>query len=145
MIREIDCDLFELYVDALAHGRNIQGMMNASIAREFRIKYPTMFDEYKTYCKNGLFNPGDVHFYRNPARPHIINIATQEGIRDSAKLEYIEIGLGNIRENYRVWNINSLAMPKIGCGLGKLDWNDVNRLVKKIFGTSDLEILIASR
>lgn len=146
MIREVDSDLFGLNVDALAHGCNTQGIMNAGIAREFRKRYPAMFDEYRDYCNTGLFKPSEVHFYRNPeGRPHIINIATQLNIGDSARLEYAEGGFGNIRENYKRWKINSLGMPRIGCGLGGLDWNDVRGLVENVFGTLDLEVLIASR
>ncbi len=145
MIREVRADLFDLGVDCYAHGCNIQGIMNAGIAKAFRERYPAMYKEYKGYCRTGNFHPGEVHFYRATDRqPHVINIATQFDMKSSARLEYIEQGLLLIEKCYPEWKINSLAMPHIGCGLGSLKWGDVKEVVKKVFGTSDLEVLVAS-
>lgn len=146
MISEVQSDLFELRVDALAHGCNTQGVMNAGIALEFKQRYPQMYQEYIRYCKTGLFNPGDIHFYRSEdSKPHVINIATQLDRRTPAQLSYIERGFNNIESNYKAWGISSLGMPHIGCGLGGLDWQDVSKVVKKVFGTSRLDVLVASR
>ena len=35
-----------------------------------------------------------------------------------------------------------IAMPKIGCGLDKLQWSDVERIIHKIFDETNLEILV---
>ena len=39
-------------------------------------------------------------------------------------------------------NIKKLVMPKIGCGLDKLQWNTVKENIIKIFNDTDIEILI---
>ena len=39
-------------------------------------------------------------------------------------------------------NIKKLVMPKIGCGLDKLQWNTVKEDIIKIFNDTDIEILI---
>ena len=39
-------------------------------------------------------------------------------------------------------NITKLAMPKIGCGLDKLKWNNVRCIIKDIFKDLDIEIKI---
>ena len=146
MIKEVKSDLFELRVDALAHGCNTQGVMNAGIALEFKRRYPQMYQEYIRYCKTGLFDLGEVHFYRSEdAKPHVINIATQLDTRTPAQLSYIEMGLNKIAINYKAWNISSLGIPHIGCGLGSLDWRDVKEVIIRVFGSSDLEVLIANR
>lgn len=145
MITEINADLFELKVDALAHGCNTLGKMDAGIAREFRLRYPAMYREYLAYCRSGSFKPGDVHFYRsNDQKPHVINIATQLDL-SGARLEYIREGLKNIEKYLPKWRISSLGMPRIGSGLGHLDWKDVKQIVEEVFGTSDLELLIANK
>lgn len=38
--------------------------------------------------------------------------------------------------------VKKLAMPKIGCGLDKLQWNTVKENIIKIFNDTDIEILI---
>ena len=35
-----------------------------------------------------------------------------------------------------------LAMPKIGCGLDNLNWQDVEQLIRKVFADTDIEILV---
>lgn len=38
--------------------------------------------------------------------------------------------------------VKKLAMPKIGCGLDKLQWNTVKENIIKIFNDTDIEILV---
>ena len=41
-------------------------------------------------------------------------------------------------------NIKKLAMPKIGCGLDKLEWDKVKEILVKYFKDIDIEILVCS-
>jgi hypothetical protein len=56
---------------------------------------------------------------------------------DSDK-EGIEKGLIYLKENYNKWEIDSLALPALGCGLGKLSWEEIGPLMAKHL--KDLEI-----
>lgn len=38
--------------------------------------------------------------------------------------------------------ISKLAMPKIGCGLDKLNWEDVKQQIMRCFQDTDIEILV---
>lgn len=35
-----------------------------------------------------------------------------------------------------------LAMPKIGCGLDRLEWADVRDIIKEVFGGMDIEVIV---
>jgi O-acetyl-ADP-ribose deacetylase (regulator of RNase III) len=35
-----------------------------------------------------------------------------------------------------------IAMPKIACGLDRCDWKDVEKIIKDVFGDTDIEILV---
>ena len=39
-------------------------------------------------------------------------------------------------------NISKIAMPKIGCGLDRLDWYDISSAIKEIFADSQIEIVV---
>ena len=39
-------------------------------------------------------------------------------------------------------NIKKISMPKIGCGLDKLNWDSVEKIIKKIFVDVDVDITI---
>ena len=38
--------------------------------------------------------------------------------------------------------ITKIAMPIIGCGLDKLQWNKVSEIIKEVFEDTDIEILV---
>ena len=42
-------------------------------------------------------------------------------------------------------NIKKIAMPVIGCGLDRLNWNDVSEQIKDVFADMDVEILVCKR
>ena len=39
-------------------------------------------------------------------------------------------------------NVKKIAMPLIGCGLDRLKWERVSRLIQKIFENTNIEILV---
>ena len=39
-------------------------------------------------------------------------------------------------------DIKKIAMPKIGCGLDRLQWGLVSEIIKKVFEDTDVEILV---
>ena len=39
-------------------------------------------------------------------------------------------------------NINKIAMPIIGCGLDRLEWNKVSQIIQDLFCDIDIEILV---
>ncbi len=38
--------------------------------------------------------------------------------------------------------VKKLAMPRIGCGLDRLDWNKVRLMIKEIFKETYIEVTI---
>lgn len=42
-------------------------------------------------------------------------------------------------------NIKKIAMPIIGCGLDRLQWNKVSEIIKEVFTDTDIEILVCKQ
>ena len=42
----------------------------------------------------------------------------------------------------REYGITKVAMPRIGCGLDRLNWDDVRPMIEEIFKDMDIEILV---
>ena len=38
--------------------------------------------------------------------------------------------------------VNEIATPKIGCGLDKLEWPKVEKIIKEVFGDTDMQIKV---
>jgi uncharacterized protein YwgA len=62
---------------------------------------------------------------------YIINFPTKVDWHHPSKYEYIEKGLEKLVEVIKEKNIRSLAIPPLGAGNGKLDWNKVKPIIKK--------------
>ncbi len=53
--------------------------------------------------------------------------------RKNIRIEDIESDLESLVKAVEKFNIKSIAMPALGCGLGGLDWQDVQPLIEKAF------------
>jgi O-acetyl-ADP-ribose deacetylase (regulator of RNase III) len=54
----------------------------------------------------------------------------------------MENALSEMESMCRCHGINKVAMPIIGCGLDRLQWNKVSEIIKDIFKDTDIEILV---
>ena len=39
-------------------------------------------------------------------------------------------------------NKKTLAMPKIGCGLDRCSWEDVEQIIKDVFNDTDIKVIV---
>ena len=67
---------------------------------------------------------------------------TKKHWRNPSKLEYIEKGLEKFVKNWDRLGANSIAFPRLGCGNGGLDWEEVRPLMEKYLNPLPLQILI---
>lgn len=129
MIYFTEGDIFLTKCEAIGHGCNLKGTMGKGIALTMRNEYPEMYKIYKSLCVNNRLC-GGMNYIHQAWNKIIVNMITQDGYYN-AKMEYIESCCLKIINND--YNINSIALPKIGCGLGRLKWEDVSQLLKDIF------------
>lgn len=107
---------------------NTVGVMGKGLAASFKKKYPEMFLEYKEICQNSNFQPGTSRLWKGPEQ-WVLNFATKKHWRNPSKIEYIRNGLEEFRSAYEFEGIREIAFPRLGCGNGGLDWNQVRPLM----------------
>lgn len=123
-------NLFDSECQTLVNTVNCIGVMGAGIAKQYKQRYPEMFDEYKHICNNNtkenyLSHGGDIWIWDYVdmfKQRKILCFATKVNWQYPSKIEWIERGLQNFVKNYKKWNITSIAWPKLGCTNGKLNW-----------------------
>ena len=122
-------DIFRLPgVTSYAHGCNCAGAMGKGIALQFKRKFHKMYLQYNSMCISGNFKPGDVFPYEYSQNCFVYNLATQKHYAIHgrlAKLEHIRKSVKKMLEHAAAHNVTDIALPKIGAGLGGLDWEDV--------------------
>lgn len=123
----------------IAHGCNYVGVMGAGVAAVLKSKHPTCFIEYAKWLqkypdrKDAL---GECNIVKINEDLYVANcitqglqaydgqLATPEAIRNSLHLVYLESSCFLKLPIY---------LPKIGAGLGGLNWeNDVEPIVKQL-------------
>ena len=107
------------------------GAMGKGIALQFKDKFPKMYIEYKTLCKEGLFTLGDIYTY-NYDKGTIFNLGTQKTWRAKANLEAIEKALEKMLSFAQKNNVYKIALPKIGAEFGGRDHSTVIHAHEKI-------------
>lgn len=135
MVKYIDKgDIFRIpEVKNYAHGCNCAGAMGKGIAVQFRKMYPEMYLQYKKLCLEGVFLPGDVFVYKYN-EGFVFNLGTQLTWRTKATLENIRESLTKMMAIAEEKGIESIAMPRIGAGLGGLPWQDVKAVIEDVAG-----------
>lgn len=118
-------DLFNDNSEAIVNTVNCVGVMGRGIALQFKKRYPENFKAYETECKLGKIIPGRVFVFEtnsfiNPK--YIINFPTKRHWRGTSRIEDIESGLVDLAKVIKKYEINSIAIPPLGSGLGGLDW-----------------------
>jgi O-acetyl-ADP-ribose deacetylase (regulator of RNase III) len=125
-------NILEADAEAIVNTVNTQGVMGAGVALQFKKAYPNNFKLYEKAAKAGQITIGKIFVTEtgNITNPkYIINFPTKEHWRYSSKLVWIEEGLKDLRKFLIKKKIQSIAIPPLGCGNGKLNWIDVKPLI----------------
>lgn len=130
MIEYVQGDIFKSETQTIVNTVNCVGAMGAGIALEFKKQFPNMYLSYKKICDQKQLKPGLLHLYKKEER-WILNFPTKDHFKDPSTLEYIEKGLIKFKETYKEKGITSISFPKLGCGKGGLDFNNVKPLMEK--------------
>lgn len=75
---------------------------------------------------------------------HVFNLVTKQRYWGKPTYDTMRHALVEMRDYVRELNIKKIAMPRIGCGLDKLDWVRVKELIEEVFANVDVEILICT-
>ena len=135
--------------EAIVNPVNCVGVSGAGLARQFAERYPDNDRLYREACRNGLVRPGRglITETRLTEMPHyIVNFPTKRHWRDSSCLDDIELGLRNLHGELRRRKIRTIAMPRIGAGLGGLPWDTVRQLIAQEFrDETEIEVTVCHR
>lgn len=146
MIRYTTGNLLDADAEALVNTVNTVGVMGKGIALMFKERFPDIFHAYKTACDRG-----DVQVGRMFVTPTgelggpqwVVHFPTKKHWRPPSKLAWIDEGLADLRRVILEKDIQSVALPPLGSGNGKLDWLDVKPLIEQhLGGLEGVDVLV---
>lgn len=139
-------NILEIKVEAIVNTVNCVGVMGKGIALQFRQAFPENYKLYKTACNKREVVVGKMFTVELPVLEYpkiIINFPTKQHWRGKSKIEYIDEGLEDLARVIKDFNINSIAIPPLGCGLGGLEWSEVRpKIENSLRQFNDLEVHI---
>jgi O-acetyl-ADP-ribose deacetylase (regulator of RNase III) len=128
MLEFVSGDILRDESEALVNTVNCVGVMGRGIAAQFKDAYPDNFKAYAEACKKEEVQPGKMFVFSTghlTSPRYIINFPTKRHWRGKSRMEDIEAGLVALADVIQQHNIQSIAVPPLGSGLGGLDWLDV--------------------
>lgn len=145
--KEIHMDLFDVTTDyTLCHCISKDCALGKGIAKTFAKKYPDMRDRLKTIVICNGYSVGDAILYENNIfKNDVINLITKEKYWHKPTYDTLRQALVSCKTICRQNNITRLAMPMIGCGLDRLKWNKVSKIIQEVFDDMSIEILVCIR
>lgn len=138
-VKEITGDLFEASEEyALGHCVSQDFRMDRGIALEFRRKFGQI-EELSKQKKSVT----EVASIKAEGRT-IICLITKEYYWQKPTYENVFLTITNLKHFCTSENITKVAMPRIACGLDKLQWSEVRTMIRYIFRNTQIQILIFS-
>jgi O-acetyl-ADP-ribose deacetylase (regulator of RNase III) len=156
----LEGDMFFSRMQTLTVSVNCVGVMGKGLASRAKYQFPDVYVFYQDLCRRGTLNTGKPYIYKREGsfdyeladapltltnanlETWFLLFPTKHDWRKPADIAGIEEGLKWLQRNYKREGIKSLAVPALGCGLGKLDWHDVGPLICRYLATFDIPIRV---
>lgn len=140
-IREENMNLFSVPQGYyLAHCISGDYALGAGIAKQFAEIYNMRFKLHKK------FQIPDGEKFANVGRAllvdNVFNLVTKPRYFHKPNYTALYDTLVSLKEQCIELDINKLAMPRIGCGLDKLEWDEVLDIIEDVFDDTDIDILV---
>lgn len=143
IIREEKRDLFTVPQGYyLAHCISGDYALGAGIAKQFVEVYNMRFKLHKNFpIPDGekSANVGEALLVDN-----VFNLVTKARCFHKPTYDTLYDTLVDMRDQCEDLDITKLAIPYIGCGLDRLEWDYVKDVVEDVFEDTDIEILVCS-
>ena len=124
MLVELHKDITTVTEGIVLHGCNCSGGFGSGVAKAIKEKWPKVEKVFRC-TKNPKL--GDLYAVQITDKLVVCNAYTQQrygydGAR-YADLSAIRVAVTDVIKYAKTKNIKNIYMPKIGCGLGGLDWS----------------------
>ena len=126
---------------------NTVSVMGAGLALAMRNRIRGLNDYYKGLCQLGTLALGTCAVYPVPQKTQqILLFPTKGHWKDDSTVKNIELGFQYLVTHLEELNIQELAIPPLGCGLGKLDYTkDLKPLIEVYLVPLEIPVTILHR
>jgi O-acetyl-ADP-ribose deacetylase (regulator of RNase III) len=136
---EVYGNIFDLHKGVIAHGVNTQGVAGAGIAKAIRERLPDAFAPYFTECARQPRRSPGWAVWGEQSGVRVWHLASQDRPGKRARVEWIEEAVATMLGSEPS---REIFIPKLGCGIGGLDWEDVASALQFLDNHNRLRVCI---
>ena len=150
MIHEVEGDILLTHADVIAHGVAPDDHFDQGLALALRSRWPSMAKDFRHWCRIQHPKPGSIWAWPRPDGKRIVNLLTQDPAPTNtshprpAKLKYVNKSLKALGKWAKKEGVETLALPKLATGVGGLEWDDVEALIRKHLAKAEVEVFVYS-
>ena len=148
MIHELGGDILLSGAKAIAQGVAPNDDFNQGLALQLRERMPALYKDFRHYCQTQHPKSGGLWTWMSADGRYIVNLFTQDGAYahgskpGHATLTHVNHVLHALRNFVQKEKVPSLALPRLACGVGGLNWDEVKPLIEKQLGDLDIPVYI---
>jgi O-acetyl-ADP-ribose deacetylase (regulator of RNase III) len=148
MLYELSGDILLSEAKAIVHGVAPNDDFHQGLALQLRERMPALYKDFRHYCQTQHPKSGSKWSWMSADGRFIVNLFTQDGAYDHgskpghATLSHVNHALHALRGFAQKEKLSSMALPRLACGVGGLDWNDVKPLIEHQLGDLGIPIYL---
>lgn len=131
ILQVIKGNLFDTTDKCIAHCVSADFKLGAGIATEVKKKYPKLPNEQGTIGVAYGIQNNDMLVY---------HLVTKEKYYHKPTYESLKKSLISMRD--QITSVKTLSIPKLGCGLDRLQWLEVEKIIKSVFENVNIVITV---
>lgn len=139
-------NILDFTEEAIGHGCNCRQVMGAGVAKAIKQKFPELYKADLSFTYKPELRLG------RASKAHLsngkvgYNLYTQLNYGSGLQISYdaIRESLKYVFEDMVQLGLSSLALPRIGAGLGGGDWNKILSIIEKVSNEYNIDITIYS-
>jgi O-acetyl-ADP-ribose deacetylase (regulator of RNase III) len=148
MLHELSGDILLSSAKAIVHGVAPNDDFHQGLALQLRERMPAMYKDFRHYCQTQHPKSGDLWTWMSADGRYLVNLFIQDAAYahgskpGHASVSHVNHTLHALRNFALKEKVGSLALPRLACGVGGLDWNDIKPLIDKHLGDLKIPVYI---
>lgn len=140
-IEQKTLNIFDADVGVIVIPVNTDGAMGKGLALQFKWRHVEVFERYCRICKQKSLDVLQLLPMRLENGQVAIMFPTKKLWWDPSKIEWVESNIKKLAQWCAEKNIESLAIPPVGCGEGGLDFDVVRDLLFDAFDDHPTKVI----
>ncbi|MBN1680969.1 MAG: hypothetical protein JW966_11830 [Anaerolineae bacterium] len=138
-VAAVQTPLFQAHAQALAVGLNAAGRVEVSpLFTTLSDRYPVFISDFQKRGRAGTLAPGQVWVWRE-SLPWLVGLCIRETPQGATRMRYVESALLNLRHNWQIEGLTSLALAPLAEGS---DWRLMRDMIEYYLGPLELAVTV---